>query len=586
MTRVEGRSAGPVVFRLLLLFLLGVSLAAEFRSYIRPDTGFLLDAAARVLDGQRLYVDVVEINPPLILWLNMAAAAVARLLAIPQVVAYRLGFIIVLLVALVLAAWQIRRLFPREGVFHRRFALLVAFGLFPLAAQDFGEREHLVLALVVPYLLLLTARSLGRTVPARHAAALGLAAGLGFALKPHFLLVWLGAEAWLRLGRRVTPRSLLPETIAIAGVLLAYAIAILVLTPQYLDLVRLLAGPYGRFLRDPFFHVLVTGPGAVLAIFALLAFAALRPNARHPELWGAIALGTAACLLAGAAQQKGLRYHFYPSFALGTVLLGLIVCDTVRPAGNRIRDVYRWLAAGVMAATVAVVCVQNGAVALGAGQDSDRAQFEELVRLVRSRGQGRSVFVMSYHIRSAYPLLTYAGARSASRFPQLWILAAEYLDQLKSDEPLRYHDEAEMSPSERYLNKAVLEDLGEHRPRLLIVFKHARDLPVNGLRRINYLAYFGRDPRFEAIFREYQLAAELGDYLVYERVEPGSVRTGPPPTIAPGTQDVVTVREGGVGLRLSDPTLVIALGAFLTASLGLAIGERRGLQVGSAGESE
>lgn len=585
MTRVEVGSARRFVFPLLLAFLLGVSLTAEFRSYVRPDTGFLLDAAGRVLDGERLYLDVVEINPPLIIGLNMAVVAVARFLGISEILAYRLGFTVLLLAALVLAAWQICRLFPREPTLHRWFVLLLAFVLFPLAAQDYGEREHLVLALVAPYLLLVTARSLGRAVPAAQAIGLGLLAGLGFALKPHFLLVWIGAEAWLRLGRRVRP-ALLPETIGVAGFLAAYGTAILLLTPQYLDLVRLLAGPYSRFLHDPFFHVLVTGPGAVLAIFALLAFAALRPQARHRELWSVLAIATAACLLGGAAQPKGLRYHFYPSFGLGTVLLGLIAWDVVRPIGNRVRAVYHALAAGVLGATVAVVCAQNLAVALGSGQDSDRAQFEELVRLVRTRAPGLSVFVMSYHLRSAYPLINYAGARSASRFPQLWILAAEYLDQLGQDRPLRYHADSEMSPSERYLNRSVLEDLKTHRPRLLIVFKPARDLPVNGLRRINYLAYFGRDPRFAAIFREYQLVADLGEYLVYQRILPGAARSGPPPAPTPGTQDVITVRESGVRLRLADPSLLVALAAFLVGLLVAGIGERRAVGAGSAGASE
>ena len=66
---------------------------------------------------------------------------------------------------------------------------------------------------------------------------------------------------------------------------------------------------------------------------------------------------------------------------------------------------------------------------------------------------------MSYHLRSAYPLINYSGASSASRFPHLWILAAEYREALGSEEPLRYHEQREMRPVERYLNRAVLEDL-------------------------------------------------------------------------------------------------------------------------------
>lgn len=564
------------VFVVLVVFLLGISLAAEFRSYARPDTGILLDAAARVLDGARLYVDVVEINPPLIIALNMVAVLSARLLDVSDILAYRLWVAAVLVGSLFLAGWLLRRVLPGETVLRRVFVLLLAFALFPLAGQDFGEREHLVLALLVPYLLLATARRLGQDVARMPAIGIGVLAGVAFALKPHFLLLWLAVEVYLRAGRRVSPRGMLPESLAIAALLASYGVAVLTLAPQYLELVHLLAGPYGRFLYEPFHRVLVTGPGAVLAIFALLSFAALRPHARHPRPWETIALATAACLVAGAAQQKGLRYHLYPSFALGTVLLGLIAWDTLRPLRNPVRLVYRWIAVSVLAATVIVVCVQNAAVATGARGDGDRDQFEELVRLVRARAAGEGVFVMSYHLRSAYPLINYSGARTASRLPHLWILAAEYMEELKSEEPLRYHDEREMSAVEQYLNRAVLEDLREHRPKLLVVFRHARDQPVNGLRRLDYVAYFARNPGIARILEGYQLIAELGDYMVYESVPPGQERAAPPPAVTPGTQDVIEIQQSGVHLRISDPTFIVAALTFLISLVTIAIVERRG----------
>ncbi len=63
-----------------------------------------------------------------------------------------------------------------------------------LPGQDFGEREHLLLALVVPYLLLAAARASGREIPAAAAVLIGLLAGAAFALKPHFVLLWLAIE--------------------------------------------------------------------------------------------------------------------------------------------------------------------------------------------------------------------------------------------------------------------------------------------------------------------------------------------------------------------------------------------------------
>ncbi len=556
------------VFLAALGLLIGLGLVAEFRSYAGADTGFLLDEAARVLDGARLYVDLVDMNPPLIVLLNMAAVLLARHLGISEILAYRLGFTALLLGSLLLAAWLLRRVFPEEVALRRAVVLLLAFALFDLAGQDFGEREHLLLALVVPYLLLAAARAIHREVPVRTALLVGGLAAAGFALKPPFALLWLAIEGYLRLTRRVAWRKVLPETLAIAGFLTVHALAIVLWAPGYLRLVRLLAGPYTRFLYDPFWHVLVTGPGALLTLFALLAFAALRRSVRHPELLGVFALGALVCLVAGAAQQKGLSYHLYPAFALGAIVLGLLAWGAGVSQGNRVRSMYRVLAVSVFAALLVVVCARNAVAAMRRGPDPEQETFEHLASVVRAHAAGESVYTMSYHIGSAYPLINYAGARSASRFPQLWMLPAAYMDQLKGSRPLRYHARVEMSPSERYLNQAVFEDLRDQRPRLLVILKHARDLPANGFRRLDYVAYFGRDPRVAQILDHYQLVSDVGDFLIYERIPDGAERSGPAPAVRRGTQDVLRSRPGTDGLvRIGDPGFLLALLAFAVAAV-------------------
>lgn len=575
----------PISFRLsraglfaVLGALVAVSLAAELTSYARPDIGFLLDAAGRVLDGAKLYVDIVEINPPLIVALNLPAVLLARAFDLSPILVYRLGFAVVLLGSLGLTARRLRTVLPDDVGLRQLLLLLVAFALFPLSAQDFGQREHLLLAVATPYLLLGAARALGRPVDWREALALGLLAGIGFALKPHFLLLWIAVEAYLRFapGRPRPAWGLSPESVGISLVLVTYGAAIFTLTPDYLRLIRLVAGAYSQFLHDSFLHLLVTGPGAALSLLALLAFVALRRRAGHPELWHLLALGVLACFLSGAAQQKGLRYHFYPSFALGLVMLGLVTADARAPLQRSVQRIYRAIALAVVIAAVVVVTVQNVAQVAGLGRNDEQARFRELVQLVHTHASAPRdhLYVMSYHIGSTYPLVNYSGVPSASRFPQLWILAAEYLNDLKADRPLRYHTPAEMSPSERYLNQAVLADLERQSPKLLIVLRHARDLPVNGYRRLNYLAYFGRDPRVAAILDRYQWIADVGDYAVYERVSDGQPRTGPPPAAAPGTRDVIRTDREGLHLRLQDPTFLLAIITFAFA-LGVAVRRER-----------
>ena len=81
------------VFLAAIGLLIALGLAAELRSYPGADAGFLLDEAARVLGGARLYADLVEMNPPLIVGINMAAVLCARAFGLSEIVAYRLGCI-------------------------------------------------------------------------------------------------------------------------------------------------------------------------------------------------------------------------------------------------------------------------------------------------------------------------------------------------------------------------------------------------------------------------------------------------------------------------------------------------------------
>ena len=144
------------------------------------------------------------------------------------------------------------------------------------------------------------------------------------------------------------------------------------------------------------------------------------------------------------------------------------------------------------------------------------------------------------------------------------------MDQLRSNRPLRFRDAAEMSPSERYLNQAVFEDLRRQRPKLLVVLQHTRDRPSNGFRRLNYLAYFSRDARIASLLEDYQLVANLGDFTVYERVPGGTERSAPPPRALPSTLDIADTRQ----TLFANPTFVLALLAFVVSAILASIFEK------------
>src|ERR1700732_5108172 len=73
---------------------------------LNTDVSWLLTIGERVLDGQRLYVDIVEINPPMAVIAYLPGIALARALGLdPKIVID--GQMLLLTAASLLTAWRI-----------------------------------------------------------------------------------------------------------------------------------------------------------------------------------------------------------------------------------------------------------------------------------------------------------------------------------------------------------------------------------------------------------------------------------------------------------------------------------------------
>ncbi len=83
----------------------------------------------------------------------------------------------------------------RSGLVGTAKLLLVAgvlVGCFLIAMHDFGQREHLMLILAMPYLQYLILRERLTMVSHFELAGLGFTAFFGLGLKPYFLLIPAG----------------------------------------------------------------------------------------------------------------------------------------------------------------------------------------------------------------------------------------------------------------------------------------------------------------------------------------------------------------------------------------------------------
>src|SRR5262249_42311575 len=167
-------------------------------------------AGRRLLDGDRLYVDMMETNPPMIFWITAALAFVGRHLSISDahVIGGFVATLILMCSVLALAVWRVTngaRLL-RFGAFGSFLgALLLPFVMWT------GQREQIAALLTFPYIVLAAHAAAGSSARRPLAIAIGVLAAVGFAIKPFFLAAWIACELAVILQTRRWPSRARPE---------------------------------------------------------------------------------------------------------------------------------------------------------------------------------------------------------------------------------------------------------------------------------------------------------------------------------------------------------------------------------------
>ncbi len=474
------------------------------------DAAWYLYVARRVLAGARLYRDIVEINPPLIVALSVPPEWLARHLGVLDLAVYDLAAAGLAVASVAFAGRLLRRLAGEPGEAGRRAILLLMLAaLFPLAAADFGQREHLLLALVLPYLCLSAVRAQGGEARLPEALAAGVMAGLGLALKPFYLPLWVVMEGYLALARRAGPPWRRGENVAIAATLALYGLAVLVLLPGYLPLVKWLGPVYTALLRQPWTRIVAT-PDGVLPLLAVVAIAATPSAGPWRSLRGVMLIGAATSLLAVLLQQKGWSYHYYPSRAASLAALGIVALSWASPSRGGARAAVARLAPLLLAADFAVVAVQRGREALAAGAFEREAVRGDMAHLVRRYATGGSILGLTVSPTPSFPLVNFTGAGWALRFPSLWMIPAlvargQWAFQAAGAPPVR------RSAEQQYVIDAVTDDFVGRSPALLLQYAPPWGAP-------DLVGYFASaDPRFAAELARYHVLATIAGYRFYVR---------------------------------------------------------------------
>ena len=476
--------AGPAPWQLLTAVLLAAALMLGVLAPL-PDVSWLTVAAAKVMGGERLYSQVMEVNPPLSVLLYMPPVLLARVLGIAPETASAGLCVLALATSLWLSARILRPLLGPDRTGSWKMAAGAAFVLGVMPAVAFGQREHIAVMALLPFVALCQLRAEGHRPDWRLAAIAGLGMGVAVCIKPHFAAM-AGLPLLLSMWKARSFRPWAqPELWTAAGAAAAYAAAVVVFFPNFLtDFVPVALATYVP-IRSPLWLLLVL-PGVPLAFGAFVAARLLKLEGRWLAIPMLAAVGGALAFL---AQGKGWPYHAYPMLAFA--MLGLLAAAAMTPVSEAGRDRYlrslallpplvgmAWLATGILpgplAPAVAAIAPPNPKLIGVSGVGLT------LVRPLHARWVGRECIE--------------------------WI----------SDGVIRREASEHLAPAERARLDAMQD---AERQRLGQDIVSARpDIILYARRGFDWRAWSLKDPAIAAAMKSYRLATTVQGVEVWRRI--------------------------------------------------------------------
>ncbi len=476
-----------------------VALTARAKSWIHPDCAMYLHIGELILDGWVPYVDFVEINPPLVMYVHAVPVAIARSLGVSSISVF--NAMVSLLAGL--GAWvvlrQLAHLAPRLSEPHRHlvanvwlgfsFLILIA-GQWTLptavAGTDYGQREHLIVLGYLPFVFLRMTRWRRPDVRPSRAEAIagGALAGLVLCLKPHFLLAAALIELHLLVENKRLRPLLTPEVYAAVAVGLLYAAHFAVMPAPMRDAffsrwLPLTASRYKAY-DWPWEHVFSLESlhvSVVLAVAVWLPFREpYRAMLRRAAPFATFALASSLVMI---SQHKGWPYHIIPMMAGICLTLVWVLAEVMQLQSDEAPSGSSWLerAQRQLVLVRAPLCIflvagWYASVLRHSPALFRRFKSESLALIERATAPGDAVVYVTTAVQTVYPEALHSKRAPGSRF--LWTFPIAYLFEGRTEKlspEATYEPPVGREAEAEQLLRELTEDVQKRKPKLVFLWR-------------------------------------------------------------------------------------------------------------------
>ena len=510
-----------IVFFIIILFVFSIFI--QIHMYQDWDMLFLLEGGKRLLAGGSYTHDLFENNPPLIYFFSMAINWLANTFSVNSVLVFKLVIYTFIVYSLTtchyllsfnsIGANPVNSLQPPSTAHSKQgfiwLLLTLAFCLLILSSYCFGEREHLMLILVMPYYFSLYQSALHIQFRLILRILISLFAALGFAIKPYFLFSFVLCELLFMYWQRNWKTIFRLEPLIIFGVFVAYLIMIDVLMPDFYSVVLLWILKFYVLEHNSFIDMLANG-ALFNALFLLLSSLLLSQYiGRMGLLLIIILLGDLSSFI---IQGKGWFYHAYPLITMNSLLATLLIYNLILNSHrNKLYPVF----------CTAIIISQLYFTLLPFVVDfhhryyyykNSSSSFQQLISIAKKHAQNKYIFFFSTDLSRTLPIVYCSDAKLGSRFPTLWMLPG----LLNNQYTLNQCDKSCLIAKQQ-LRHYIIEDFEQYQPELVYVDistqKYSFKFPFD------YLTFMQKSSKFKSIWQHYCYLLVRSNYAIYQRCQ-------------------------------------------------------------------
>lgn len=482
------------------------------------DNGSILDAGQRLLDGETLYTDYPEPNPPLIFLCAEGVSVIARIFGSDPMITWRLCFLFLVTTIFGFSAYLLSKAewdFSQTGPQGFLWILLALF--FPFSGYDFSQRDHLVVVMAFPYFLVSATRENGTSVSLFASIVSGILAGIGFSFKPFFLLVFCCIQLFLTISlRRKGQNWIFPEALAISVVSGGF-LAWVVLGTSYLQFIKFLQPFYSSY-NATLLQIFLSGNLLPLCLAFIMSFF-FKPTLEEKGLRPVLFLSAFVFSLIYIIQLKGWFYHALPSQILSYSMIGLIILGMDIPAnpGFFFQRLRRFKNLYILLFIFFYISFGTAKFAFHPLVPFRGSKLMELITEMRELEAGKKAHLLSCQCFPIFPAMNYLGVRSTQR-NYAFLLPKLFGTREISDSPFLYELDSDLKPTAQFYTDATVKDLISRKPDY-VISDEQYERQALGISKFNFIEFLSRDPAFKKIFEtNYVFLKKAAGFSIYRRI--------------------------------------------------------------------